>query len=478
MLNRYVYNFSFSNVVIFISLISHIVIPYTNIGFYAMDEHFQILEPLAYKLDLRENVNIDIWEFGATMRPWAQIYLYLLIINFLKIFFINNPFLWIFFIQLFLSILGFLSILYLYKLLLDKNIIVETKFNLLIYFLFVFNLFLHARTSSENLSITLFIFGIYFILRKDNFYILNYKDLLISSLFFGLSLITRYQIIFLIAPFYLWYLIYYKTIYQIFVSSIVIVFVLVLGLVIDYFGYGFINNTYYNYFYYNIIVGIFDNFGIEPWWYYIKELSLRFYPPIGFFILLGFIIFFIVNFRSFITWISSIYFITFSYLGHKELRFIFPILVLSPIFLIYINSHLHKLNFLRIRKIFMNLILSFNFIFFITLFLPAERQTHLYRYIYNNIFSDTIYYTDRNPYLIDGLIPTFYISSLPKIKKIDLNENFKNVNLVINEYKIYIKILDNHSNCYKLYSSYPEKIIELNQNWKNKNLNWFILKCT
>ena len=45
-----------------------------------MDEHFQILEPLAFKLNLRNNVNTDIWEFGATMRPWSQIYLSLFII--------------------------------------------------------------------------------------------------------------------------------------------------------------------------------------------------------------------------------------------------------------------------------------------------------------------------------------------------------------------------------------------------------------
>ena len=55
-------------------------------GFYAMDEHFQILEPLAFKLNLRNNVNADIWEFGATMRPWSQIYLSLLLLNFFKYF--------------------------------------------------------------------------------------------------------------------------------------------------------------------------------------------------------------------------------------------------------------------------------------------------------------------------------------------------------------------------------------------------------
>ena len=154
MKNKYENIFKYSNIIIFSSLVLHIIIPYTNIGFYAMDEHFQILEPLAFKLNLRNNVNADIWEFGATMRPWSQIYLSLFIIKFLQIFSIDNPFVWVYTIQLFFSLIGFISLYLFYKLLIERQILSFSRFNIFIYFLFAFTIFLHSRTSSEKLTIS------------------------------------------------------------------------------------------------------------------------------------------------------------------------------------------------------------------------------------------------------------------------------------------------------------------------------------
>ena len=479
MKNKYENIFKYSNIIIFSSLVIHIIIPYTNIGFYAMDEHFQILEPLAFKLNLRNNVNADIWEFGATMRPWSQIYLSLFIIKFLQIFSIDNPFVWVYTIQLFFSLIGFISLYLFYKLLIERQIISFSRFNIFIYFLFAFTIFLHSRTSSENLSISFFLLGIYFYINQNQAVEIKYKNLVIASIFFGISIAMRYQIIFLIAPFYLWSIVYFRSIYKIFISSIIVLIILFFGLIIDFFGYGFLNNTYYNYFYYNIIVGIFDNFGVEPWWYYIKKIITNFYPPIGLLVLISFIVYIFDNPKSFISWISFIYLIIFSYLGHKELRFLFPILIFAPIFLINFNSLLTKLNYFKISLFFKYFIIFFNIIFVFTLFYPAERQTHLYRYIYNNLSNENILYTDQNPYLIDDLKPSFYVSFLPNISKINDENNYKykNISLIINDYDIYKSILKENLNCKKIYNSYPEKIIDLNKNWKKRNLNWFIVKC-
>ena len=73
------------------------------------------------------------------------------------------------------------------------------------------------------------------------------------------------------------------------------------------------------------------------------------------------------------------------------------------------------------------------------LYLPAERQTHLYRYIYNNLSNENILYTDQNPYLIDDLKPSFYVSFLPNISKIndENNNKYKNISLIINDYDIF-----------------------------------------
>jgi phosphatidylinositol glycan class B len=434
---------------------------------------------LAFKLNLRNNVNVDIWEFGATMRPWAQIYLSFFIVKFIQIFGINNPFVWVYSIQLFFSLIGFISIYLFYKLLIKKNIISFSKFNIFIYFLFVFTIFLHSRTSSENLSISFFLLGINFFLNQKKFTDIKYRNLIVASIFFGISIVIRYQIIFLIAPFYLWVFLYQKSILKIFFSFFIVITILFFGLIIDFYGYGFLNNTYYNYFYYNIIVGIFDNFGIEPWWYYFEKVVTNFYPPLGILVLISFLFYIIIYPKLFISWTSFFYFVIFSYLGHKELRFLFPILIFSPIFLINLNSFLTKLNYVKSSYSLKFFIIFFNLIFIFTLFFPAERQTHLYRFVYDNLGSENILYTDQDPYLIDGLKPNFYVHSLPMISEIndENNNNFKNVSIIINDYNIYKSITKQNINCKKIYSSYPEKIIEINQNWKKRNLNWFIVKC-
>ena len=211
---------------IFLSFILHIFLPYTNIGYYSMDEHFQILEPLAYKLEIRNQID-DIWEFEAAIRPWIQIYFYYYIILILIELSITNPFIWIYVIQLVLSIIGFLSTYFLYRITLKQRIISQNNFNSYLFFLLIFILFIHVRTSAENLSISLFIFGIYFIFKFLNQEKTKIYFLILASIFFGGSILIRFQMAFLILPFYLWLLFFKRLLFISFISFIVISLLLI-----------------------------------------------------------------------------------------------------------------------------------------------------------------------------------------------------------------------------------------------------------
>ena len=63
---------------ILIGLTLHLVSVYFSIGFYSDDEHFQILEPIAYLLGLNDKVINDLegfyweWQNDKRMRPWLQ----------------------------------------------------------------------------------------------------------------------------------------------------------------------------------------------------------------------------------------------------------------------------------------------------------------------------------------------------------------------------------------------------------------------
>ena len=50
MINQYTYKDKKLFVIIFISLIFHLIASYFNVGFYKIDEHFSILEPVNFKL--------------------------------------------------------------------------------------------------------------------------------------------------------------------------------------------------------------------------------------------------------------------------------------------------------------------------------------------------------------------------------------------------------------------------------------------
>ena len=117
---------------------------------------------------------------------------------------------------------------------------------------------------------------------------------------------------------------------------LLIISILLISLVFDYFGYNQINNTYYNYFYANFVEKWFESFGIDPWWYYLKLFLERFYPPINIIILVSIIFFWIREYKNIITFVSLPVLIFLSLLSHKELRFIFPILIFSPFLSVFL----------------------------------------------------------------------------------------------------------------------------------------------
>ena len=87
---------------------------------------------------------------------------------------------------------------------------------------------------------------------------------------------------------------------------------------------------------------------------------------------------------------------------------------------------------------------------------------------------------DENPYLINGMEPFFYTKFLPPIVKFN-EENINNKmpnNLLFltKKYDVFKKIIKKEE-CKKQYSSFPEKIINLNKNWKNLNYNWYAIYC-
>jgi GPI mannosyltransferase 3 len=478
--NKYLY------FVIFLGLILHILSVHYSIGFYSDDEHFQILEITAYLMGINEVAINDPtghyweWEDGIRMRPWFQPYIYFKIISFLRSFYFDDPFIWAYFLRIIAATLGFISILYLFFIFKNFFFKKNTKFNYFIYFTFWFYPFLHSRTSSENLSISLFILSFCIIIQIINKKEKNFNYLLFSigSFFMGLSMVVKFTTVFNAFPFFLWLLINKFNIYRLLIFSFFVLTALLVGLYIDYINWGSFKNTYYQFYKHNLSsgeIGRMKYFGIDPWYYYFLEIIKQLAPPLSLFFLIGIIFYWIKNLNNVFTWVTLIAFLIFSYISHKEIRYIFPLYIFAPFFIAYF---LDKFSIKYITGLIKVLIVLSNIIFLIiTIFTPPNSKVGVYKYIFDNLRNEQkIFYIGENPYLVNNMEPFFYTKFLPKINKLE-NDLEKDGNkwIISNDYNSIKNNLQNK--CKISYTTYPKKLIDLNENWKRLKLNWYIINC-
>ena len=468
---------------IVIGLILHLISVYFSYGFYSDDEHFQILEPAAYLLGLNDIAINDKsgyyweWQKHIRMRPWLQPYLYYHFINFLKFLGVVDSFGWTLIIRLISSMFGYLSVVYLFFTVKNDFFIKNTHFNFLIFFSFWFYPFLHSRTSSENLSLTLFIFSFCILYKQlqSNKFIINYYLFFIASFLMGLGMVTKFNLVFTTIPFFLWMIVFKFNYSRIIIFGSSILIALSFGLFIDYVNWGSFKNTYLQFYKYNIgEYGRLNDYGIDPWWFFITETIVQLAPLLSLLFVISIFLFWIKKPSNVITWITIITSVIISCFGHKEIRYIFPVYIFAPLFISYFFE---KFNIKYFSSLLKFIVILSNLLFLsLTLFVPPNTKVGVYKYIFDNIkYNEKLLYIENNPYLINNMEPFIYTKFLPPISEYNAEKNYNNVWIVTNR-QSKIKTLENN-NCYKKYSTYPEKIFELNKNWKRLNLNWYILYC-
>ncbi len=419
------------------------------------------------------------WEENIRMRPWLQPFIFYKIINVVEIF-SSNPFLWTLILRIISSILGFISIILLYFTFKDIFFYKNKIFNTFLFFTFWFYPFIHSRTSSENISITLFIIS-FCILYKSlftNTFKLNFKTISLASFLMGISMVVKFTTVFSALPFFLWMLIYKYHFKRIFLFSLFVFIALCLGLYIDYLNWGTFKNTYYQFYHHNLssgVTGRMKYFGVEPWYYYFIEIIKQLAPALSLFFIIGLILFWLKKPKNVFTWITFPTFIILSIIGHKEIRYMFPIYIFAPYFIAYL---LNMLSFEKIKKSFQFLIIISNLVFlFLTLTFPANSKVGVYKFLYDNKKNiSEVYFFGENPYQINNMEPFFYTNFLPKMS--EYNESLIINNSFLLASNSFHKLKNNlNLKCELIYSTYPTKIINLNKNWSRLKLNWQIYNC-
>lgn len=291
------------------------------------DEYYQILGFAGYKLGL---VPLDklTWEFVNQIRPtiqvWPVVYLYKL----LDLFGLHDPFLVAFLTRLFAATLSLIAaILFIRTFIGELNSKRKQQWFILLSlfsYLIVFN---SVRYSSENISEKLFIIAICLLLLTKQSR--NWLNLLIVGLLLGISFMCRFQVGFMIMGLMAWLIFIQKINLRNFsiISSGILIGIIVCAIA-DYYFYGNWVFTPWNYFSANILAGKAASFGVEPWYMY---LAIAGFLPYGILYVFASIYFIIYRPKHIITWIMLPFIFAHLLVGHKELRFLTPLLAFMPL---------------------------------------------------------------------------------------------------------------------------------------------------
>lgn len=462
-----------------ISIVSLIICSIFSVGFYHPDEHYQIIEFASYKLG-HTNASQLPWEFHERIRPTLQPILTLLLIKFCHTIALFSPFIITIIFRLISSLLSFYTLNKLfnfYKKEFESSYI-SKWFKYFSYFSW-FLVFIGVRYSSENWSACIFIIGIlnFLSIEKKRSY-----NFIILGLFFGITFLFRFQSAFFIIGFVLWLIFIYKSnIKHILYLGLSFSLIFSLGIILDSWFYQSITITPYNYFHQNIILNKAANYGIEPWWFYLKSGFEKGIPPISILFIASTFIFFIKNSKNPLTWVSLPFILIHFLIGHKELRFLFPFFYFLPYFLIKSIDYIHLkkhlvLNQKSVLVKVMNFIMMLNlFIFVIVLFRPMTTKIYLYKSIYDQFENARkIYYTDNNP---------FEEISFYKRKKLHVlhTENKLDSTFFIKNRGEFIITIPEKKHLFKkeklLFQTYPDWLYSFNiGNWIGKSEQYLIYK--
>ena len=308
----------------FTGLVFFIVAAYFSVGFHHPDEHFQILEFANYKLGNSPAADLP-WEFSAEIRQALPIAIVVCVYRFFEFFGLDNPFFIAFVLRLIIGLSMWFALVALSKSL-KKYFKSDVAFTIFLVLLFLswYMPYVSVRFSSENLSALFLVLGLvqYFKV-KDSANKNQFIRYFLLGLFFGFSFYFRFQIAFAIAGFGLFILlvdrIKFMHLVWVLIGGILAIF---LSICIDYWFYGKWIFSPFNYFTANITNDIASNYGVMPWWHYFTSFLLTALPPIS-----VFVIGFSKNLKNIFVWMFIPFLLAHIAVGHKELRFLFPLIV-------------------------------------------------------------------------------------------------------------------------------------------------------
>lgn len=381
-----------------IAIVLHLLAAWFSAGHYHDDEYAQILNFATSKIgaDMQSQL---MWEFESGVRSGFQPFIAFVISKMTSFAGINSPFILAFIYRLLSAVISLLAtVVFIQSIASEfnsKNVFKWTAFFLLFSWILIFT---NVRFSSEGWACSFFLLalGLYRYPSPAT----NTRFLLIG-LSFGLAFLARYQMGFALLGFGLWMLFINKQKpFNIFLILLAGIFTLVLGAGFDWWLYGDPTVSSWNYFiwHFNGLGGGISDALPEPWWFYAYYSAVQLIPPIT--LLLPFVVagFWLMFPKHPFTWLSVPFVLFHTLFGHKEMRYLFPLLPFAPFMFTMVAIKLDE-KFLLLKRRFFKyawILLFWSSMFInsvlviLVLSLPASKEVALWQNCLSKFKSDTV----------------------------------------------------------------------------------------
>lgn len=369
------------------AIIIHLLAAWFSVGHYHDDEYAQILNFATSKIGMDMQSEL-MWEFKAGVRSGFQPFFAFVLSKTTSIAGIDSPFILAFIyriisaaISLIATVVFIQSIEYEIR---SKIAFKWTAFFLLFSWILIFT---NVRFSSEAWACSFFLLalGLYRYPSPASI-----QRFLLVGLFFGLAFLARYQVGFMLLGFGLWMVFINKQKpFNIFIILLAGFFTLILGAGFDWWLYGEQTVSSWNYFKWHLngLGGGISTALPEPWWFYIYYSAVQLIPPITLLLPIAVAAFWLLFPRHPITWLTVPFVLFHTFFGHKEMRYLFPLLPLAPFMFAMVSLQANEKFKLLRRNFFKYLwILIFWVSMFVnallvilTLSLPASKEVALWQ---------------------------------------------------------------------------------------------------
>ncbi|WP_214073376.1 hypothetical protein [Mucilaginibacter sp. dw_454] len=309
------------------ALIVYVVYAVFNNGFYYYDEHYQLIE--FAELKSGNNLPSDLtWEYAFKIRSALQPAIAYWFFSLCRAFNINNHYTLITLLRVATSVIALSIVTYFIN---QTSFLIQDRlkiwYRLLACFLW-FLPFINVRFSSESYA------GLAFMLSIAVFYSPLKQKAYLMGLLFGLSFLFRFQTAFLSAGFFCWLIFINKANFKFLLKLAAAgVFMLAVGFLVDTWFYGVPVFTFYNYYIANVIHDAASGWGVSPWYFYFTESLQTLNAAMALLIWVCLLFQFIFNRRGLICWAVVPFLLVHCLTPHKELRFLFPMANLIPLFI-------------------------------------------------------------------------------------------------------------------------------------------------